>query len=480
MSEKTIAAEKKLLRGTVVYALGMFANNALSVLLLPLSTRLLTPGEYGYYELALSTITLIVPLVTLQSLEALFRLLFSAEMERKRTYVTIIFCICLAGLTLGGGVFILLAGRYPDLQYPVPIALFTLFQVLYMFYQKIARAEGKNKLFAAMGILQTGLLLLAQLALLLIFHMKADALLLAGALAYAIACVIYECRLHALRLISPRLWNRADLRMILRFSIPLIPNTVSWWLIASLNRYILLGKSGLATVGVYSMALKFSFIVTAMAQVFNMAWQESAITEYQNHGSDGVFFTRAFQRFMQASLSLVLVMIPVTRLVLPYVVGAEFLEAGTLIPPLYLVAVLEAFMTFWSAGYFVRKRTGGAFITTMVGSLVNIALVFCLVDRWGMFAPVVGSMAAFLVIWILRARQLRDVLRIRMNWRLFLLLLFMVLAVGAGYYLLPASFAPVLALAAIACAAFANGGWLLGLWKQWAERKPKNGQEHDV
>ncbi len=471
MRQETISPEKRLMNGTIVYAIGMFANNALSVLLIPVITRLLTPGEYGYYELAISTITLIIPVVTLQSLEALFRLLFSAQMQQKRTYITIIFGICLFGLAAGCIVFLLLAAGNPQIQYPMPVALFTVTQVLYMFYQKVARAEGRNKLFAMVGILQTAVLLLTQLVLLFLFHMKADALLIAGAFSFAVACVVFESKLRALPMLSPRLMNRADLGMILRFSIPLIPNTISWWLIASLNRYFLLGKRGMAAVGIYSMALKFSFLVTAMAQVFNMAWQESAIAEHQMRGTDGDFNSRTFRLYMQALLSLIMVLIPLTRLIMPYVVGAEFQPASALIPPLYLVAVFEAFMTFWSAGYFVHKRTMGAFVTTMAGAAVNIALVLCLIDAWGMFAPVAGALVAFMLIWVLRAHTLRDVLKIHIDIKQLSLLLALVCAAGAGYYLLPYTYMIPLLLATTACAICVNRRWLVALYQKWFERK---------
>ena len=470
--DSTTRAEGHLLRGAAVYAIGMFANNALSVLLLPLITRLLTPEEYGYYDIVLSTVTLIVPLLTLQSLEALFRLLFSADARQKKTYVTIIFCVCTAGLAAGMAAFAVFTALNPQVQFPVQTALYTVSLVTYLFYQKVARAQGENKLYARVGIAQTALLLFSQLFLLLVFRMKADALLLAAALSFAVGSAIFERRLHVAGLVSFKLLNNADLRRILRFSVPLIPNTISWWLIASLNRYLLLGAKGMEEVGIYSMALKFSFLVTAIAQVFNMAWQESAIAEHQSeHPEEAVFHSRAFHRFMQLLLSLVCVLIPATRVVLPYVVGAHFLAAGSIIPPLYVTAVLEAFMTFWSAGYFVHQRTSGAFFTTLTGALANIALVLLLIGRWGMLAPVIGAMAAFLVIWLLRIYTLRTVLQIRIDLRMLALLAGLVCLFGAGYYLLPAAYDLPMLLAAMACAVLINRDWLLALWKRLVSQK---------
>ncbi|MGG7153562.1 oligosaccharide flippase family protein, partial [Clostridium neonatale] len=65
--------ERTLLKNTLIYAIGNFGSKMLTFLLLPLYTYYLTTSEYGYFDLVLSTITLCIPIITLQVNDGMYR-----------------------------------------------------------------------------------------------------------------------------------------------------------------------------------------------------------------------------------------------------------------------------------------------------------------------------------------------------------------------------------------------------------------------
>lgn len=63
----------KLIRNTIILGFGQFLPKLVSLITLPILTAGLTTSEYGIYDLILSTQSLLIPLMTLQIQQAIFR-----------------------------------------------------------------------------------------------------------------------------------------------------------------------------------------------------------------------------------------------------------------------------------------------------------------------------------------------------------------------------------------------------------------------
>lgn len=65
--------------------------------------------------------------------------------------------------------------------------------------------------------------------------------------------------------------------MILKYSIPLVPNSLMWWIMAAGDKYIINYFLGDSANGIYSLALKIPQIINMVYSLFVQAWQMSAI-----------------------------------------------------------------------------------------------------------------------------------------------------------------------------------------------------------
>ena len=61
------------------------------------------------------------------------------------------------------------------------------------------------------------------------------------------------------------------------YSIPLIPNSISWFLINIANKYIILSKLGISDNGIYALSTRFPTIIGVISSVFILAWQDFII-----------------------------------------------------------------------------------------------------------------------------------------------------------------------------------------------------------
>ena len=81
-------ASSKLLKGTMVYMLGNVLSKLLQFVMLPIVTAVLVTSEYGYYDLVLTTISLVMPIITIQLIEAVFRFMFNSDEDGKKKIIS--------------------------------------------------------------------------------------------------------------------------------------------------------------------------------------------------------------------------------------------------------------------------------------------------------------------------------------------------------------------------------------------------------
>ncbi len=456
--------EMGLIKGTLVYFVGSMGTSVLQFFIVPIITRQLRAEEYAYFDLAYNAILVLIPVLTLQSMEALFRMLIGASPRDRPAYISTVGALCAAGIAGFGALLVFGTWLFDFIQYPWLLFLYFTGSVAYFYYQKIARCFGANTLYMTMGVLHTVTLLGLQLALLLVFHMTTEALLIAGAAAPFVAALGFEWKLKVRQYLSVRAVKKETARAVLAFSAPLIPQSVSVWSVTQVNRYIMVAALGMTVVGVYNMAYKFSFVLYAMTSVFQLAWQESAIRQSGAEG-DKAFYAGTFAGYMRFIMTMLLIILPVTPYIVPFMLGSEFIGAARYIPLVYLISLFEAFMVFMSTGYLVSQRTVGSFVTVLWGSAFNILFVLVLVRPLGAYAALLGSVLSYALIWLLRIRDLKDVMPITVDRKLFAGLMLWIGAFTGAYYLLPIQWMPLAVLAGTALFFYYNWKMILAFWQ---------------
>ena len=64
---------------------------------------------------------------------------------------------------------------------------------------------------------------------------------------------------------------------MLRYAIPMMPNSLSWWISNSSDKYIVTWFCGTAVTGIYSVAYKMPSMISVVVQIFYNAWSISAV-----------------------------------------------------------------------------------------------------------------------------------------------------------------------------------------------------------
>lgn len=404
---------ERLIKSTLVFAVGTFGSKVLVMLVIPFCTHYVDTVGMGTYDLVYTASELLKTVAVLCMPEALFRWI----VERTGGYEGMLSTWALLFLMLIAAFSVVYWGVWAALRFQDAPVLYAMIVAgaLYLGVQFGVRGVHRNRLFAAQGILYAAIMCTLSFLFVIPLSMGYQGLLLAILLATAAAIVFCVLKTPEFRGVRLGLASFEDMRKMLRYAVPLIPNQVSWWCITSLGRLAIAGFLGVAANGVYAVASRFPSAVTMLSSIFQQAWQEQAVLEYSSSDRDA-FFTRVFGVLARGLSSALLVLLPATAAFILLFTEADYHSAKNLTSVLYVGALFSAFSSFYGTLYMCSVRTEGAASTTIVGAAVAAVLDFALVVPLGLLGIGVAVAVSQLVVWVVRVFQTRGYAAIGVRW----------------------------------------------------------------
>lgn len=411
--------EGRLVKNFVIYMIGNFASKVLGFILLPIYTIYLSQSELGFYDLVITTVQIVISIVTLQSIDGLYRnLLDAGDASAVRRNISNAFYLITRNVLLFSAVSVIFFHIRP-VPHAWLILLLSVTHIYWTLWQQTVRGLRRNLDFALGGLLFTAIMLAGNLILLKVFDMQVRGVLLSS-IASALCTILYlEFRVGIVRHVRFRALDAGLRKSIIAYSLPLLPTAINWWLLSFANRYVINLTLGSDANGLFAVASRFAAVLVMVNNIFYLAWQESAITEY-NAEDRNRFYSRMFDAYMRVQFSVILLLLPVTPFLFHLIIDPKFAEARQYIPFLYIGTVFSAFATFYGTGYLSSRETTGAFTTTLAGSVINLILMFVLIPFWGLQAVGFSSMVSLIALWVIRLGQTRKYFRIRIHLNVFL------------------------------------------------------------
>lgn len=416
-----MSKEKTLIKNTIIYAIGNFGSKILAFILLPLYTYYLSTDDYGYFDLITTTIMLLTPIITFQIYDGLYRyLLDSKNYEDSSNTISNAFFITVKNLIIFNIMYIIFI-QFKSFKYEYIILLQIDFNILSGLVTQISRGFKKNVQYSISGILCTIVTLSSNVLFIVVMNLRVGSLIISNILASIIVIVYLEHNLKIHKYIKFKLENNMIKKQLIIYSIPLIPNVISWWLMNVSDRYLLTFYKGVEANGIYAISNKFPSILIMLNSIFYLAWQESAITEYESKDKN-IFYTKMFNVLMSIQFCSVIVLISFTRFIMEFMIDVKFSSAWLYVPFLYMGTIFNSFSSFYGTGYLSSKNTIGAFYTSIIGGILNVLINVICIPIIGIQAASFSTMVSFLVMWIIRLWQTRKYFRIDIELKRLIIL----------------------------------------------------------
>lgn len=394
---------KTLLSNTLLISMGTFGSKILVFLMVRFYTDYLTPSDYSTADLIAQTANLLFPLVSLGITEGVFRFVLDSNVHKKSVFTYGFLCI-----TAGGLLFFAIA---PLLSFVEDFAGFIWLIILYtmaMSYHSLCsqfiRAEGKTALFAVQGIINTALVITLNILFLAVFGM--------GVLGYVLSVVVADGLCTVFLIFKEKLWRQFTLKLekavlaqMLKYSIPMIPTTVFWWITSVSDRYMVNGFIGSEANGIYAISYKLPTLLTIVSSVFMQAWQFSAVTEAEGDSKEhSEFFSNVWGSFQAVMYLAGAMVIALAKPAMKILTTEDFYGAWEYIPLLAVSMVFTAFASFTGTVYVVTKKSNISFITAFMGAAINIVLNLLLIPSpLGVQGAAIATVTSYLVVFIIRA-----------------------------------------------------------------------------
>jgi O-antigen/teichoic acid export membrane protein len=392
-----------------VYGLALLLSQAGGLILLPLYTRWLTPSDYGVLEI-LGRMAEVVGTVLLFGgfRQALLTFYQQSDSDEQRRHVF--------GSTLALVVLACLAGGLPVLAFAGPVSewlgrslaeggvalspgllrlavLGILLEPLALIPLTLLQARFESTAFVLVSLSQ--LVVRVSLCVLLVTWLGWG---VGGVLtATALTAALYGVGLCGREL--ARGWalpDAAQVRALLRFSLPFVPGGLCFFLLHHGDRFFLLHYNhGAAEIGRYALGYKLGMAVSTFSLTpLYMVWGARMYAVARTPEAP-IVFGRAFSRILAAYLAVGLAVAMFQDEVVGLIAAPEYARAADVVPLIVLACFFQAAASLMDAGFYVRRRTGLKLGTTVAATAVMLTLYVLLIPRCGSLGAALATLGGF-------------------------------------------------------------------------------------
>lgn len=447
---------KDLAKNTVIVSIGKICTQLITFFLLPVYTAVLSNEEYGVVDLLNTLTSLLLPIATLQIEQGIFRYLLDCRenKEKQTTLITTVSKFILVQSAICILIF-LCASPFIHNEYKYFLMANLLMGILSSISLQICRGLGDNKTYAVGSFITGALTVILNVIFIVVFKWGAYGMLIATAISNLLCAIYVFVKKKIYKYIDIKQNDKKLLKDIIKYSVPLIPNMISWWIVSASDRTIISAVIGVAQNGIYSAANKFSGIFSTLYSVFNLTWTESASININSEDRDE-FFSKIFDFIVRFFGSLCLGTIAIMPFVFEILVNEKFAESYYQIPILILGSVFNILVSFLGSVYVAKKLTKEIAKTSIIAAIINIVVNIALINQIGLYAASISTVIAYFAMFIYRWIDVKKYVSIKTNKALIAVLSVSFLVAIITYYLKMKIISIVVLLAVIIIAIYIN------------------------
>lgn len=430
MSEKS-----RLVKNTGLIAIGNFSAKVVSFLLLPLYTDILSTAEYGTYDNIVAISSFLLPIVTMSMSDAMFRFIIdtgSEGLEFKRmvsnSFTVILIGVSILALGLSGVYF---AFKVDNLFF---VWVYVTASAFYTFTNNLLRGMGKIKEYAIISSSKNIMAVIFNVLTIVVFRWGMVGLLFSLCVAEVISFIVVACKTRLWNQVSFNLVSGDKTKMMLKYAIPLIPNTLSATIINLSDRLIITRFMGPGANGVYSISYKFPNMVEVIYHFFYTAWSESASRVWAKGKEEATKYYQAlYEQIDNLVFSVILLMTAGMAILFRIFVRGDYVQGFIYVPFLMFAMYFNCLAKYYSGLYTAMKKTKAMATSTIIAAMVNLVINFLLIKEIGLYAAAISTLVAEIILFLVRKKLISKEIYIQMNMKKVILEVLMIVMVISLY-----------------------------------------------
>lgn len=395
-----------LIKNVGILTISNFASKILVFLLVPLYTSVLSTNEVGKYDLTVSTVSLLFPILTLNILDALMRFLMDKATSKKE--VTLIGIRYVSISLIPVLLFLFIASKFELFKiihgFEAYIFLYYLFNCSNQYFIQFAKGIELVRAMGIAGVIGTIVTLGTNLLFLLVFKLGLPGFFIANILGQAFPAFYLLCKTRIWEYLHYTKYNKELNREMLKYCVPLIATAVGWWVNSAADKYIVSIACGVAANGILSVSYKIPAIINTVQTIFIQAWQISAIREYGEQDV-AAFYGKTFSALNFVMISVCSFLIIFTKPIGKILYQKEFYSAWQFVPFLLIASVINSASGFIGPILSAKKASKPMALSAVYGGIINIVLNIILVYIIGIQGATIATLVSSLVIYYVRKKS---------------------------------------------------------------------------
>lgn len=398
--------KNNLLKKFLSFSIGGYINILIGLFTVPITTRMLTPEQYGISSLV-TTITSLLFVFCCLGLEQGFVRFFYDEEEKNRgrllyncLYYPFFLTVFVSGLLilLKKQVSIFIIGKY-DINIIWILILNIIFISLNNFSLLIIRMQQKGKLYSTFNVLIKILEFIFILILYKIYGDNYKTLVLSVLFSTIIATILSIY-------IERSFWKfkgqaKTTINDLVKFSIPLVLTMALNWVFGSCDKIVIKIFSNLKEVGLYAGAFKIIALISVIQTGFTTFWTPVVYEHYSKNPNDLNFFKKA-NDYLSLMFFVLGIGVLLSRDIIVLLLGKNYYSSIFIMPMLVFIPIMYLISETTVIGISLKKQTKYFLYISIIVSITNLIGNFILVPNLGAKGAAISTGVSYILFFYLR------------------------------------------------------------------------------
>lgn len=406
---------KTLASNMLILAVGQLSSKLLVYVMLRFYTGVLGTAGYGEMNVIVNACDLLISVVSLSIASGVMRFALDERNNGKMVFSiginTILSCAVLFLAVTP------LIGKIPFLKgYEWMIFIYVELGAIKEVCAIYIRSRQSVALFAIDGIVTTVATVVYNLLLLGVFKFGIVGYIFSIVLGNITSIIFLNVTSKLFMQYRPFGNDRTLRNSMLRYSIPLMPSQIMWWIINVSDSFMVLEMIGKDASGIYSFAYRFPNLANLAMGIFSQAWRMTAITE-RNSRTTSNFYSNAFS-MMQTILFIACagIMLILRPMIMPFFAAKGFETAYLYVPILLGAVIFQSMDNFLGSIYEAAQKTTHSMTSSVIGAVTNVVLNIVFIQAIGIMGAAAATIISYIVVFVYRIVDTKKYLYMKVYW----------------------------------------------------------------
>lgn len=426
--------ENKLLKNSAILMAGSILIKGINFIVAPLLTRWMSADGFGAYDLLDTYVMLLIPLLAAGTHHGVFR--FLLEDSSKKTATRIVsnsLAVNAAGLLLylaaSVGIYFLLPATRPYLP------LLTLLLIAHTAQNYVCmylRGLKKIKEYTVTLVIGSCSIMTFLVVFVKLLQLDLTGMVIAYALGYGVSVLAGLSFARGAAGVSLKALDKVYTKELLSYSIHMVPQSISWWIVSISNRVVVSSVLGVASNAILAAANKIPNLCASVYDVVQTAWMENAAEAI--HDDDwGEYFSRTFNVMAKICAAISVMLINTNFFLFGWLFPASYEEGRLLVPVLAVAVCFNAMSQCLGTVFMAEFDSKSQSVTMLQAGAVNVLVNLLLIRPLGLLSAAVAALASYVYLFLIRYRKVSRKYRISIDHQTVLMAALMAAVLAVSY-----------------------------------------------